>query len=202
MKDTTSKLEQRIVRAARAPGGLALGELSELAAPFGLQVDELKGACMRLVEQGVLRLRSGVLSHSPDPERALSPMGRQLLGELRRAGSEGLQLDRLTAAGAREQIEGLARSGLAVALDRNIYYARETYRDLAGKILAELAPGQRLSIGVAKERSGLSRKFIIPLLNRMETEGLVRREGDERVVIRLPGPEGASDARTSGTPAG
>jgi selenocysteine-specific elongation factor len=46
-----------------------------------------------------------------------------------------------------------------------------------------LSSGAAFSIPEAKERVGLSRKYIIPLLNRMEEDNLVRREGDQRVVV-------------------
>ncbi|WP_187270356.1 SelB domain-containing protein [Escherichia fergusonii] len=39
-----------------------------------------------------------------------------------------------------------------------------------------------LSIADVRERTGLARKQLIPLLNRMERDGWVRREGDLRRV--------------------
>jgi selenocysteine-specific elongation factor len=42
---------------------------------------------------------------------------------------------------------------------------------------------ERFSIPEANERTGLSRKFMIPLLNRMEGDGLLKRDGDARAVL-------------------
>jgi hypothetical protein len=193
LASTLTDLEGRIRSLADAPGGLPV---AELASRFGLEPEMLLALCNDLVERGELSLRAGVLFPKTGAEASLSPMGRQLLGELRAARASGLQVDRLKALGAAKQMRALARAGLAVSLDGNIYLARETYFELVGRILQGLAQGERFSIAAAKERSGLSRKYIIPLLNRMEDDGMVRRDGDQRVVIGLP--EAASDARTSG----
>ncbi len=42
--------------------------------------------------------------------------------------------------------------------------------------------GDRFGVPEAKERTGLSRKYTLPILNRMEKDGLLRREQDARVV--------------------
>ncbi len=67
-------------------------------------------------------------------------------------------------------------------LEDGIFYAKETYDLLAGELLAGRTSGDRFSVPEAKERTGLSRKYTLPLLNRMEKDGLLRREQDARVV--------------------
>ena len=52
--------------------------------------------------------------------------------------------------------------------------------------MSGLEVGGILTIAQTKERSGLSRKFVIPLLNRMERDGFVKRSGDERTVTGKP----------------
>jgi selenocysteine-specific elongation factor len=70
-----------------------------------------------------------------------------------------------------------------VPLEGGIFYAKEAYDTLGAEILAGRKTGDRFSIPEAKERTGLSRKYMLPLLNRMEKDGLLRREGDVRVVL-------------------
>lgn len=43
---------------------------------------------------------------------------------------------------------------------------------------------ERFGVGRFKERFGLSRKFAIPLLERLDALGSTRRDGDERIVVR------------------
>ena len=65
-----------------------------------------------------------------------------------------------------------------------IFFSRAAWDECVEAILRGRKPGDRFSVPEAKERSGLSRKYILPLLNRMESKGLVKRSGDERVVVR------------------
>ena len=55
--------------------------------------------------------------------------------------------------------------------------------------------GDTLTIAAAKSRTGLSRKYVIPLLNRMESDGLVRRSGNDRIVTARP-EQGLGHERT------
>lgn len=70
-----------------------------------------------------------------------------------------------------------------VPLEGGIFYAKETYDGIASEILAGRKPGDTFSIPEAKERTGLSRKYMLPLLNRLEKDGRLKREGDARVVL-------------------
>jgi selenocysteine-specific elongation factor len=113
-------------------------------------------------------------------------MGRQLLRDLREGGERGLELNKLKVAGARKELRILARAGLAVPLEGDIYYEKQIYLDLVRRCLEELEVGGTLTIARTKERTGLSRKYVIPLLNRMERDGFVKRSGDDRVITKKP----------------
>lgn len=113
-------------------------------------------------------------------------MARGLLDELKAAGQAGLEPKKLKVAGVRKEPGTLVRTGLAISLDGSIYYDGETYRSLVRSLLAGLPVGAELKLAEAKARSSLSRKYLLPLLNRMEADGLVKREGDLRRVRRQP----------------
>lgn len=178
------RLEKRIGELAAAPGGVRIDELATKIRAESNVIQRL--VAQRLVEQGVLNLRGGILfppgGHSPQ----VSPMGRQLLRDLQAAGIRGLELSKLKIAGARKELRNLVRTDLAVSLDGDIYYEKEIYIGLVRTCLAGLEPGSTLTIGEAKSRTSLSRKYIIPLLNRMESDGFVKRSGDDRIVTGGP----------------
>jgi selenocysteine-specific elongation factor len=44
-------------------------------------------------------------------------------------------------------------------------------------------PGSRLDVGAFKEVTGLTRKFVIPLLEYLDRERVTRRAGPDRVVL-------------------
>jgi selenocysteine-specific elongation factor len=197
-------LEEEVLRLAAQPGGTRTAELAGALAGTlagALDLPSLAAVVDALVAAGRLTSRGGLLFAGADPERSLSPFGRQLLADLRRAGGEGLEPKRLKIAGAQKEMATLARSGLAVSLDGAIYYAADTYRSLVAAILAGRTAGSLLELAAAKQASGLSRKYLIPLLNRMELDGWVKREGDARRVTRTPAAAAAAGTAAEGTAA-
>jgi selenocysteine-specific elongation factor len=181
--EALSRLEREILRLAAQPGGV---QRSELAGKLGLEVEALAPVLEALRAQGRLVPRGGLLFPQADPRHSLSPLARRLLDELTRAGTEGLEPRKLKMAGAQKELATLTRAGLAVSLDGAIYYDAQTYLGKARAILAGRAVGELLELGQAKEASRLSRKYLIPLLNRLELDGYVKREGDARRIKRLP----------------
>ncbi|MDP2515948.1 SelB C-terminal domain-containing protein [Photobacterium damselae subsp. piscicida] len=65
------------------------------------------------------------------------------------------------------------------------YFDMGLYHDLVKEILAGHQVYDRISMGEIKNRTELSRKYSIPLANRMEKDGWVRRDGDERVILKI-----------------
>ncbi|UCF97035.1 MAG: selenocysteine-specific translation elongation factor [Spirochaetaceae bacterium] len=183
-KEYRDRLEGRIRELAATPGGVRLDELATKMR--GEPETLLRLAASKLAERGDLSLRGGILLPAGSEALQVSPMGRQLLRDLRTGSSRGLELSKLKIAGARKELRNLVRAGLAVALEGDIYYEKEIYLGLARSCLAGQAVGGTLTIAEAKTRTQLSRKYIIPLLNRMEKDGLVKRSGDERIITALP----------------
>ncbi len=181
--DELERLEARILELASPAGGSPLGELSSR---LGLEPEALAAVVEGLMSAGRLALRGGLALLPANPEANLSPFARGLLGDLRRADAAGLEPERLKIAGARKELGSLARAGLAVSLDGAIFLAAETYRRLSRAVLAGRQVGDLVQLAEARAASGLSRKYLIPLLNRMETDGFVKREGDARRVRLLP----------------
>jgi selenocysteine-specific elongation factor len=103
------------------------------------------------------------------------PAAAHLLADILAKGRTGWE-------GTHPEMNTLVRLGKVVPLEDGIFYMKETYDGIAAEILAGRKSGDRFSVPEAKERTGLSRKFTLPLLNRMEKDGLLRREQDARVV--------------------
>ncbi|MCU0821942.1 MAG: SelB C-terminal domain-containing protein [Spirochaetes bacterium] len=81
----------------------------------------------------------------------------------------------------KKNIKELVRLGFLVSLDGNIIYHGEIYADLRKKVMALFDTRDKISVPEAKDATGLSRKYIIPLLNRIEGDGLIKRIGDFRM---------------------
>ncbi|RKX79057.1 MAG: selenocysteine-specific translation elongation factor [Spirochaetes bacterium] len=182
LRSALKRMESSILSSAERPGGVSIGELSQAT---GVKNDILKAIIAHLLEKGKLN-RRGELLFSIKKERGKANLGKKE-GEILRiageAGRKGIELKKLSLSGVREQIRILVREGFLVPLDGNIYYTKEVYDEVVSDLLKGFKKGGRFSIPTAKEKTGLSRKYIIPILNRMESQGLVKRLGDEREVL-------------------
>jgi len=138
-----------------------------------------------MTQRGVIVQPGGTLyfPKGAAEKQELSPLARRLIAEIDEAGVVGFESNRSGIEGTQKELKTLIRLGLVVPLEGGICYGRRVYDALAAQVLEERAAGTRFSIPEAKERTGLSRKYMIPLLNRMEKDGMLKRDGDARVVL-------------------
>jgi selenocysteine-specific elongation factor len=85
-----------------------------------------------------------------------------------------------------KQLRNLARLTYLIQLEGPIYYDAELYHHMVRAVLAGQRVGDLIDMGSLKEITGLSRKYAIPFCLRMEMDGWVRREDNDRRVLRLP----------------
>jgi selenocysteine-specific elongation factor len=82
---------------------------------------------------------------------------------------------------ARTLLQILLREGRLVRITEEFVFHR-TALDRLRQDLKSIK-GERLSVPAFKERTGVSRKYAIPLLEYLDREKVTRREGDARVVL-------------------
>ena len=70
------------------------------------------------------------------------------------------------------------------AIDENIYFDMGVYLDLVKTIIGDKGAKDTTSIQEIKQLTNLSRKYAIPLANRMEKDGWMRREDEVRVILK------------------
>jgi selenocysteine-specific elongation factor len=80
-------------------------------------------------------------------------------------------------------VRALARSGAVVELD-GIVFATGALDDARERIARLVVQRASITIADVRDLLGTSRKYIMPILNRMDAEGITRRRGD----LRIPGP--------------
>jgi selenocysteine-specific elongation factor len=76
----------------------------------------------------------------------------------------------------------LAQQGLVVAVGRDRYYAKEALERERVAILGVVRELGAASPAAIRERLGRSRKWLIPLLEHLDREGVTVRRGDVRVL--------------------
>ncbi len=183
-----------------APGP-TLAEL-RTALPEGVP---LEGIAARLVAAGGLDLASGRLTRRGlDPLALLPPEARAILAAVEAAFRQGGLAPPETAAvvgSDRRRAQAIAlllrRGRLVRAPDamqkREILFHREALAAARAALqgrYAGLAEG--FLVGECGRLLGISRRFAVPLLERLDAEGFTRREGDRRRIAAggsRPGPE-------------
>ena len=104
-------------------------------------------------------------------------------GGKKNSGGSGIELDKMKDTIKTKEVKDLIKLGFLVSLDGNIIYHKDTYSDLKDKIIRLFEDHDKITVPEAKDAAGLSRKFILPLLNRIENEGLIKRLGDFRIKV-------------------
>ncbi|KLI35992.1 selenocysteine-specific translation elongation factor [Brachyspira hyodysenteriae] len=82
-----------------------------------------------------------------------------------------------------KDIKVLSASKKAMYLDEGIYYHIDVYNRIKKLILQNTKTNDIITIAAVRDKTGLSRKYVLPILNAFEREKLVRREGSERIVL-------------------
>ncbi|MCJ8217969.1 selenocysteine-specific translation elongation factor [Aeromonas veronii] len=116
----------------------------------------------------------------------LGPGGVELDPFITRQLPAALQQGLLQKGALQKQLRNLARLKYLVQLDGPIYYDAALYNQMVAEVLAGQQVGDLIDMASLKEITGLSRKYAIPFCLRMEMDGWVRREENERRVLRLP----------------
>ncbi len=81
-----------------------------------------------------------------------------------------------------ELIEYLLESGEILKLEDQICITPSLYQEMRDKIVEFLKNKQSITIGEVRDLLNISRKYIVPLLTRMDEEGITRRKENIRVL--------------------
>lgn len=194
---TTSKDRNRVVELFQEKGrsptpGEVQGVLSGASILSGASKGKLPGLKRATAREGGVGAeipgssrgqKAGNDGGSGTPE-VLPPRTLSLYQEIIRQGETPWELKPGSGPLVREDIDRLCKGNRIVPLDGSFYMDKDAYLSLVQRILSGHAVGERFPIAEAKQATGLSRKYILPLLNRMERDGWVKRWGDDRVICR------------------
>ncbi|MFL9691001.1 selenocysteine-specific translation elongation factor [Aeromonas veronii] len=184
---------------------------AELATRFGIALPVTQALLQQLKSEQHIRLHHDKWQPgSGESEDDLGEEAQLVLKVVRDQGKEGYEPGKLGPGGVEQdpfitrklpaalqqgllqkgalqkQLRNLARLKYLVQLDGPIYYDAELYNQMVAAVLAGQQVGDLIDMTSLKEITGLSRKYAIPFCLRMEMDGWVRREENERRVLRLP----------------
>jgi selenocysteine-specific elongation factor len=85
---------------------------------------------------------------------------------------------------AEKLLQILLREKMLIRVTPELIFHRDALAQLRGQLLVhKRTKGERLSVPVFKELTGITRKYAIPLLEYLDRERVTRRAGDERVIL-------------------
>ncbi len=176
------KESNKLLKLCKRQGGISLVEYNN-SGDLPLDIKEF------LIDKGLkenIFIQKNQLLISTDQlekQTELSPLGKKILQLMSRQKNKGLQLKEIKEQGAKTELRHLVRMEKIVALEDEIYFSTPYFNKLVSIILESFDPGVDFSIPQAKEKTGLSRRYVIPLLNKMEHMGMLKRAGNNRVVL-------------------
>ncbi|KTA86043.1 selenocysteine-specific translation elongation factor [Aeromonas salmonicida] len=184
---------------------------AELATRFGIALPVTQTLLQQLKNEQLVRLHHDKWQPgSGESEDDLGEEAQLVLKVVRDQGKEGYEPGKLGPGGVeldpfitsklpaalqqglqqkgalQKQLRNLARLKYLVQLDGPIYYDAALYNKMVAAVLAGQQVGDLIDMASLKEITGLSRKYAIPFCLRMEMDGWVRRQENERRVLRLP----------------
>jgi len=86
-------------------------------------------------------------------------------------------------AGSKEIIDFLIQEGEIIKLDEGILLENKNYDMMKNKLIDFLKINGFISISQVRDLLGISRKYIIPLLNKMDQEKITQRKENNRILI-------------------
>ena len=82
-----------------------------------------------------------------------------------------------------EIVRFMCQQNMLTELPEGILFERKHYQNIKTEIINFLRSNDSVSIQQVRELFGFSRKYIVPLLGKLEEEKVIRRRGDIRVLV-------------------
>lgn len=165
--------------------GLPLSDLRQALAPRLPEERLMDRLLEHLEERGVTQLGTVLAESSftprlPDEIKAAAETIQQALSQepLNPPGRGELADD----TNSRRALSFLIRSGTALELNDKVLVLTTAYRQACEQILEFIGRAGRATASDIRQELGTTRRVVMPLLERMDSEGLTRRDGDYRTV--------------------
>jgi selenocysteine-specific elongation factor len=148
-------------------------------------IERLQADGTIVTDHGIVR-RAGWMPH---PSSAQQSELERLTAVIRAAGREPPSASELAASAVGQTESGvltllrlLDRRGVVRQVEANRFYSPDALRTMADALRAGMQPGQEYGPAELRGFVGVSRKYLIPLLEYFDRTGVTERRGQGRVV--------------------
>jgi selenocysteine-specific elongation factor len=122
---------------------------------------------------------------SPEEAEARDQISRafEMAGLAVPGAAEVLATLRIDRRRAEQILQMLLKEKVLVKVVEGLIFHRSALEGLQAALKERKAQSDRINVAVFKEMTGLSRKYVIPLLEYLDRERVTRRQGDERIIL-------------------
>lgn len=131
------------------------------------------------------RIEGGIVSLQMRADGSLPADQAELLAIIEQAGTRGFVANPQRQPGIQRLLRSLTERKRIIPTIDNMFFTTEVYHRLLELIMRNRVLGEEFGVADARDRTELGRKQLIPLLNRIEKDGWLRRIGDNRVVSKV-----------------
>lgn len=165
--------------------GLPLSQLRVAVKEFTPWAEVFESLLAELAQRGFVQ--SGVsikrATHQPALPPALQAAGQQLRNVLSAKPLDPPSRKELAGSGTAQQaLRFLLQTGEAVEIGSELVLLADNYRRAVRRITEHLAQGRGATVSELRQVLGTSRRVLVPLLEKMDRDGVTRRQGDLRVL--------------------
>ncbi|RKY15061.1 MAG: hypothetical protein DRP82_02620, partial [Planctomycetota bacterium] len=195
-KDALASVKERLLKALKAfHKKFPLRRWCDQKALFahmGLNEELLEAAFEELLKEGKIEsegrnvaVAGWRVELSAESARIAAEISRIYKDARLKAPNKSEVLDRVSGQLSRIEAiyEYLVDEGELVRLTENLYVHREAFEEAVEKLRAYIRKEGKIDAQGAKALFGLSRKYVIPLLEEMDRRGITRRVGNHRVLV-------------------
>lgn len=137
-----------------------------------------------LLTSGQITLKNNFLELTSNNEKVLNQQQKELLNKIKENKFHGYEVKNLL----REEkgvVATLLQSNYIIIIESTFIYLVETYLEMVKLILKDKKIKDQFTIAEARTFLPLSRKYMLPILNQMASDGYLRRIEDKREIIKL-----------------
>jgi len=160
---------------------------AELMTQLGLPKEILDGLIKTMVASGDIKTQDTYVSmpeHAPsvtsDQEFIIARV-LQVFDDYPKAPPKGRELAELVP-GSEGVIPYMCRNNLLVSMSDDVLFETKQYEQLKQQIIDLIIENGSISIQTARDKFGFTRKYIIPLFTKMDSEGITAMKNNERVL--------------------
>ena len=131
-------------------------------------------------EQNIIALSTHKLALSPEQDKLVS----QILKVLQESGANPPTRKELIAQmpNSEKVIRYMRQQNMLVELSEGVLFERKSYEAIKSQLVDFLRSQGSISFQQARTLLGFSRKYLLPLFNKLDEEGITQRSGDTRIL--------------------